>query len=309
MKRACALALTLLAFAGCDDDDYVPPEDLKAPRDMAVQLDLLTPANRGPADYSLGIAIHGLWWDVPSQTLYASGGDNQILTIDDNGGTHVWVGIDTTNAPLPDTLGQLVRLQDGTIAVTSNGFGLYGSVFLVRPDGTVDSLILDPTRRRIGLTVATTGQIVDTWYVQNGNGTIGAAGISRVDPVAQETDLLMSNFGRPIGIVSANDRLYISDQLFGKIWITPADNPGTLTAFATPSQPGLSALGPMGGLFVAGPAGLYQVSATGNVSDFYKQDLPVEAVAYDPDHKRVFFTENPGPDGGTGATLHIRPVN
>ena len=93
-----------------------------------------------------------------------------------------------------------------------------------------------------------------------------------------------------------------------KVWLTPLAMPGALTALAMLDRPGLIAAGPGDALFVTSPAQLYEVSATGQVSSFIA-DRPTSAVAYDPDHKRVFAFENLDGDAGTGGVLLIRPVD
>jgi hypothetical protein len=302
-------ALVVLALlAGCGDDDFIPPEDLKAPPDMAV--DLSGPVNRGPAQFAVPAAVGGLWWDPPTQTLYLSTAKDQLATFSDDGMTHVLATVPQNLAPIPGGLGQLVRLSDGTLAVTEEGAGQFGSVFLVRTDGSVDPVgNLDPTRRRVGLALAENGQLYDTWTVLSSGGTIAAAGVSRVDPVAGETDAVAANLGRPIGVAGANGRLYISDGVLQKIWYTPLATPGTLTVFASPSNPGLIALGRNAGLFAAGPSQVYEIDVGGGVHDAVASSQAVGAVAWDGDHKRLFFVEVGDGDAGTTSTIRIEPLD
>jgi hypothetical protein len=309
--RRAAWVLALL-IAGCGDDDYVYPPDLLEARDLSATPDLLTPANRGPAMFPLSAPAGGLYWDVPTQSLYIASGSNQILRFTDDGMTHVVATVPLGLAPAQNSLGQLLRLADGTIVVTSNGFGQYGAVFIVHVDGTIDSVAnLDTSRRRIGITLAADGQLYDTWYVQNPNGTIGAAGVAKVDPSAGETDLLMNNLGRPIGIAAGSDRLYVSDQLFNKIWFITFVSPGSLTAFATPMGPGLLVNGRNSGLLVTAPTGVNEVDATGKTTLVLMSPQKVDAVAYDRDHQRVFFAAAADPDADAGGLpmLHIEPLD
>ncbi|HZS40504.1 MAG TPA: hypothetical protein VFF06_26915 [Polyangia bacterium] len=310
-------AFALLALAGCGDDSAAMMPDLS----MQAAADLAMPAipdmavQRGPLTVPLHFEPDGLWWDAATQKLYlANDGGNQIVTWDDSGHIAVAALLPLVNSS--GGLGQLVKLADGTIVVTRFGFGVNGGIVVVKPDGSSAVVAgLDPKRRRVGLAVGADGATLYETYFSNGAtaGThVGAVAQLSITGTAAETDVI-TGLQKPVGVIALGGQLYVSDQDQGVVFKQAIGTPGTGASFATAPGCDLLAAGPSGALLSGGKTGVvYRIAGDGTVTDADSGLRATRGVAYDADHKRLFFAEPDGafvPDAGEQAALHIIPID
>ena len=254
---------------------------------------------RGPEALAIDGDPNGLFWDDGQQTLYiADDNGNRILRWTDAAGFGLVKDLPTASAQGAG-LGQLVRTPTGELVVTRFGGGTAGDVAYVAADGTAKVVPnIDPTRRRIGLTVTADGRLFDGWFVRTSSGArAGSVGLLALG--GTETEVL-AGLKKPIGV------LFVSDQDLGQILKAPLADPSRFTVFATVAAPDLLAAGPNGSLFTGSEGGnLFAISATGTASVFKSGFRAVRGVAYDPSHKRVFVADH----DATASLLHILPVD
>lgn len=260
---------------------------------------------RGPEALAIDGDPNGLFWDDGQQTLYiADDNGNRILRWTDAAGFGLVKDLPTASAQGAG-LGQLVRTPTGELVVTRFGGGTAGDVAYVAADGTAKVVPnIDPTRRRIGLTVTADGRLFDGWFVRTSSGArAGSVGLLALG--GTETEVL-AGLKKPIGVLAAGDSLFVSDQDLGQILKAPLADPSRFTVFATVAAPDLLAAGPNGSLFTGSEGGnLFAISATGTASVFKSGFRAVRGVAYDPSHKRVFVADH----DATASLLHILPVD
>ncbi|MCP3099255.1 hypothetical protein LZ198_10270 [Myxococcus sp. K15C18031901] len=294
---------TLLVFGlllgACDDSEPGPSTP-----DSGVQVE------RGPRAIPLDGDPNGLFWDEASQTLYIADDQNhRLLKYRDGEGVSLASALSAAPANSPN-LGQVVRLQDGTLVTVRFGFGTAGAVLFVRPDGTTGEVPELPTnRRRIGLTVARDGRLFDSYFVRNSNVNVGSvAVVSLKDGTEKE---VVGALVKPVGVLAVEDSLYISDQIAGRIYRSPLSNPSELTTLATITEPDLLALGPGGALLTGTRTGqVLRISttdgATSVLASGYQQ---VHGIAYDAANRRLFVADHDGDEtNGTTHFLQIIPV-
>ena len=199
--------------------------------------------------------------------------------------------------------------------MTRFGYSLAGAIMQASSDGQTVTTIagLDVKRRRIGLTVASDGTVYDGWFTVVGSGMPMNGTVSKVAlDGTGETDLV-TGIGKPVGVLALGDGLYISDQMAGVVLKTPLASPGTTTTFAT--VPGADALaaGPGGVIYAASKNGeVFSIATDGTATSLKDGYKAIRGVAYDGDHKRLFFSEPDAgsPDGGAGMPmLHVIPID
>jgi sugar lactone lactonase YvrE len=233
---------------------------------------------------------NGLHWDAQTQSLLIADSKNgRILKWTEAGGVVPFV-------VLPDTakgggLGQIVRSAEGDLLVALLGTSSAGGVVRVAPSGETSVVAeLAPERRRIGLTVAPDGRVFDTWFTRNESHE-GDGGVSELDVDGGETDLI-AGLKKPVGILALRDTLFVSDQAQGKILQAPLADPTTLTALASVEQPDLLAAGPDGAIFAgSGKGGVQRIERSGAVSLALPSAQQIRGVAYDPEKRRLFASE------------------
>jgi hypothetical protein len=312
------LLLLAVAAAGCGDNKMIevvmPDLSVVQPNpDLAASYDMTMSVMRGPTALPLPFEPSGLFWDAPTQTLYLTSSASQIIKWTDGGTLSVVADLQPF-APATGSLGQVVRLTDGSLIVPVFGGGTTGGVLQAKSDGTVVQILnLDAKRRRIGVAVASDGTLYDDWFVGTSMMVTGA-GVSKLAlDGSGETDLVTTGLLKPVGLVVSGGQLIVSDQKVNAILQTPVATPGTLTALAPAiAAPDLMTVGPNGDLFAGGPGVVYRVKNDGTVTNFVSNLMPTRGQAYDADHKRLFFAEPDAKydaDAGTGALLHIVPVD
>lgn len=313
--KTIAIVACVVAFAACDDDTTSPAtQDLS----MTEGADMTVPdmAVRRTADLPLGFQPEGLWWDSKSQALYiANDKGPQIVKWDETSSTAPF----QVFAKLPDidpkfgSLGQVIRIEDGSWLTTRFGFGAAGAVLKTDADGqhTAEVAGLNPAHERVGLTEDSTGAVYTSWFTGSipvANGTVSKVALDG----SGETDLV-TGLGKPVGVLALGDQLYVSDQMNGVIVETPLASPGTATTFASLPDPDELAAGPNGSIFAVSKAGsVWQIASDGTTSMLKDGYKALRGMAYDADHKRLFFSEpdSGSPDGGAGMPmLHVIPID
>jgi sugar lactone lactonase YvrE len=315
--KTIAMLLCVAGVAACDDDTTSMEETMDLSTTAAGDMTVADLAVSRSADIPVTFQPEGLWWDSASQALYlANDGGQQIVRLDEPGrGFSVFARLPEI-ASTAGSLGQVVKAKGGSWLVTRFGFGQAGAVLQASADGQTVTTIggLDPKRRRIGLTVAPDGTVFDGWYLVTAPSTMPSMGtISKLAlDGSGETDLV-TGIGKPVGVLALGDQLYISDQMNGVVYKTPLASPGTTTTFATIAGADELCAGPGGLIYAVSHGGsVWSIAGDGTttmIKDGYK---PLHGVAYDGDHKRLFFSEPDAgnPDGGAGMPmLHVIPID
>ena len=329
MRAPFTLAWVVPAFlfsttllTGCDDDTAPPAMDLAssaADLSVAVGPDLSVKAvQRGPLSVPLTFEPAGLFWDDGTKSLYISTSSSQIVRWSDDGEVKPVANLANLAVPATGTLGQLVKLADGTILVTSFGTsstgaqGVNGNVIAITPDGTAAPVPgLDHKRRRIGLAVAADGTIYDGYFTADMMmNHVGA--VAKLSLTTGETDVV-TGLKKPVGLVVIGSELFIADQDQGVVLKTSATAPTTPSQFAlnAPDVDELAA-GAAGQLFAGTrTTKVYRIAADGTVSDFATDFRATRGVAYDATNKRLFVSEPDGSDKDAGVmpVLRILPVD
>ncbi|MEQ1500961.1 MAG: hypothetical protein ABMB14_01960, partial [Myxococcota bacterium] len=217
---------------------------------MTLSLLLACARTAEPTEIPLDADPNGLWWDAPTATLYvADDHGNRILKWTDADGVSV---VGELPAPADAGLGQVV-LQGDRLYVTRFGKGTAGDIAWISVDGATKGVVsdLDPTRRRVGLSVLPDGRLVDAWFVAVDG--VKSGGVSAVGANGGEIELV-TGLEKPIGVLVVGERLFVSDQARGVVLSAPIGG-GPTRPFATLAGPDLLAPGPDGSLFTGGKDG------------------------------------------------------
>lgn len=272
--------------------------------------------DRGPTTLAVSAKLNGLYWDASEGKLY--------LTDDAANNIRVWDGDKAfpayaalTAAPASGaTLGQLTRTADGTFYVTRFGFGTDGAVVAVPKTGNAFNLAgTDALRRRIGITTAPDGSLLDGWFIKGGTGAVSQLTVSGQQASERE---LVTGLGKPVGLAVVGDTLYVSDQNTGNVlsyaWSKVRTQPATLAdgkvvaTFTTLDGIDLMTAASDGTLFFGGSGGkLFQVSPKGDVSVLASGWPKIIGVAYDQPHRRLFAAVA-APDANSTASVRIVPL-
>lgn len=262
-----------------------------------------------------------VYWEPSNQTLY----------IADNESNQLWSWTERQGlaklATLPDPLGalaakstlvgQLVRQADGTLVVMRFGKpgGGYGGIAFVNPatgrSGVVPNL--EPRRKRLGLSLAPSGELIGSYFV--GGGTAQASAVTRVDLAKGETGIA-EGFQKITGVLAVDDRLIVADQLADALYELPLNGPfppsSSYKVLAKLPRPDQLAAGPDGsvftGQFQGGPGSslalaVRQVMRNGTVR-IVVTDPDItrpSGVAYDAAGRRLFVA-----NGGNPAQCYVR---
>ena len=272
--------------------------------------------DRGPTTLPVAAKLNGLYWDKSEAKLY--------LTDDTSNSIRMWDGEKSfpSYAALPAapasgaTLGQLTRTSDGTFYVTRFGFGTDGAVVAVPKSGNAFNLSgTDPLRRRIGITTAPDGALLDGWFIKGGSGAVSQLSLNGAQASERE---LVTGLGKPVGLAAVGDTLYVSDQNSGNVLSYTLSKvraqPGRLAdgkvvaTFTTLDGIDLMTAAPDGTLFFGGSGGkLFQVSPKGETSVLASGWPKIIGVAYDEFHLRLFAAVA-APDASGSASVRIVPV-
>lgn len=294
--------------------DVTPTDDASdgAMTDSAARADVAdAPApQRGPVRLPLDGDPNGLWWEPSEQTLYiADNANNRVLAWRDGVPTRV-VATLPPGPPTGPGLGQIVRLADGTLVVTRFGDGTAGDVVHASRDGTVGRVSnLDPTRRRIGLAVASDGTLYDGWFLRTSSGRVGT--VSTLSLTGAETDFLTS-LAKPVGVLVVGTRLFVSDQDRNELLVVERASPGsTMRRFAMLMGPDLLCEGPAGSLFSGSTSGVvYRIASDGSVTTFDTGFQSTRGVAYDALNRRLFVADHDtNAADGLSHQIRIIPVD
>ncbi len=188
--------------------------------------------DRGPTTMPFNGDPNGLFWDpgVNAALYIADSVNNSIQKWADAAGFAVAATLPALD-PLADggaanpTLGQVIRLLDGTLLVTRFGFGQYGAIIVVSPKGdagVVTGIVdggpvpLSTKKRRIGLAMLADGTIVDTYFTSTPDGGPRIGAIAKINLIAGTEKDLIAGLQKPIGVTQTLDgRILLSDQDFG----------------------------------------------------------------------------------------------
>jgi len=264
--------------------------------------------DRGPTAIALDADANGLWWDEATDTLYlADDENNRVLAWTDSGGSRLVANLPAQTQSDPG-LGQVIKTADGKLVVTRFGYGTTGDVAFINADlstGTVPNL--DPTRRRIGLTVASDGTLYDTYFVKTTTAQIGA--VARLDLTQGAEVDVVTSLTKPVGVLASGTNLLISDQATNAVLQAPIAMPSMVTSLVPMiTGPDLLCNGPGGTYFTGGSNGaIRQITLAGQYSTFAGGFLTIRGVAYDAKNKRLFAAEHD--PAGLKNALRILPVN
>lgn len=273
-----------------------------------------------------------VWWDVATSTLY----------IADNQNNQVWIWTDSaglakygTTAATPEevdagatSVGQIVRQSDGTVVVARFGSprGSFAAISYISPDGGAGLVPgVDPARHHLGLGLAPGDKLFGSYFSGTPGGAMAGA-LTTVDLQIGETDYA-TGFGKIVGVLFANGKIYVSDQSSSSIYVLPVDgdvpdagpdggpDAGGYTVLATLPVPDQLCAGPNGSLFTGqfqaapnstDPISVRQIKPDGTVT-LFRSDPDVgkpSGCAYDAVHRRLFVA-----DGSTLLNgIHIFPV-
>jgi hypothetical protein len=305
--------------------------------------------DRGPTTLPFNGDPNGLFWDpgVGAALYIADSTNNAIQKWTDKGGFTTAATLPALE-PLADggaanaTLGQVIRLLDGTLLVTRFGFGAYGAIVVVTPKGdagVVTGIVdggpapLNPKKRRIGLAMLGDGTIVDTYFTPTPDGGPRVGAVAKVNLLAGTEKDFITGLAKPVGVTQGLDgRVFITDQdtsyfvaspLAGGVFVDPdagvdagdggdaaeaGDAGPQPSIFATFASPDLVCPGPDGTFFAGSSGGtVYQIGKTGTVTAFRTGLKSARGCAYDGAHKRLFVAEHD--TAGTAHTIRILPVN
>lgn len=241
---------------------------------------------------------NGLVWDADrSSLLIADEAHDRIFRWRE--GTDVELVVELPAAERPG-LGQPVLLPDGTIVVAQFHSGI---VFRIAPGASPVAIPdLDPTRRRLGLTLGPGGALYAAYFV-HGEDHEHHGAISRIGIDGGELDVV-ADLRKPVGVVAGLEVLFFSDQERDEVLGVPLSD---LTAppeiLAHVERPDLVTASADGSIFVTsedgsvariGPEGTTEVVASGLAA--------ARGVALDETGHRLFVSEH----GETAAERRIR---
>jgi sugar lactone lactonase YvrE len=283
--------------AGFDDDGGVADSGLPE-------------VERGPVMMPVDGDPNGLYWDSDEPALYlADDNMNRILKWTDEAGISVVTTLPAAPAQGPG-LGQVVRLEDGTLVVPRFGYGTQGDIVVVRPGQAATTIAgLDVTRRRIGLGAGGGQALYGTFFVNAAGNRVGS--ITRIDLTAGTEVELITGLQKPVGVLLVGDTLFYSDQDRRQIYSAPIANPTAGTLYATLDSVDLLSVGPDGSFFTGSKTGqVFKVAAGGAVSIMVAGLQEVRGTAYDAVNRRLFIADHDGdPSDGSLNYLHIVPVD
>jgi hypothetical protein len=263
-------------------------------------------SSSGPPAIELPGPANGLWWDAAHHELdLTDDAHDQIVRWTD---AH---GIEPVGAlpPAPKVgLGGLVRLADGRFVATSFGFGTDGGVVTLADGKASEVPSLDKARRRIGLAVASDGALYVAYFVVGANHE-HTGGIAKLELDGRETDLVIPDLGKAVGLAVADKTLFIADQERGQILGYDLATAATRVVAKNLRGVDLLTLLPNGDFITGGKHGeVYRIGHDGAATTLttFATGGQVRGTAYDADGKRLFAVEHVGKDAPD--RLHIIPL-
>jgi hypothetical protein len=214
------------------------------------------------------------------------------------------------------SLSQIAFAPNGHLLVERFGFGTSSAVFDVAPNGQV-ALASDtnPARRRLGLLVLDGGTFLSSWFSKEGDAP-AAGGVSMITrgetPGSVVERDLVTGLGKPVGLVTVGDTLFISDQAANRIVkvdlleARTANEPVQASAtFATVDAPDLLAAMPDGRLYTkCGAHAVCSFSKRGRATVVADDLDEPRGVAVDVARKRLVIADR----GGRGKPAYLRVV-
>jgi hypothetical protein len=264
-----------------------------------------------------------VFWDDAAGTLFIADAKNgQVWSWDDKAGFARVAALPPDPTAPPGTkisLGQLVRLDDGTFVVPRFGFGKNGAVLYVNPktgkSGTVAGA--STQHRRVALTRhgASGSSDVAMWGAWFETGGAGASGAVTKVTLDGETDYA-SGFQKPVSVLVHDGKLLVSDQAAGAIYALPFEGAAApFSVFARLPSPDTLTEGPGGSVITGqykpgndgGAVQLRQVFPDGRIVVLApKLSLAKpQSVAYDKTNRRVFVADS---NGTVVRTIKIVPT-
>lgn len=296
MRIQCAVATALSCMLACSCT--VGSTDLGDPL-----------VGAGPAQLEIDGDPNGVWWSAEDSTLYLADDDhNRVLKWVDGEGFAEVVTLPPASEEGPG-LGQLVRMDDGTIVVTRFGYGTTGDVVVVDPDGNTSVVPnLDPERRRIGLGLDEQGRLWTAYFRRVGDERVGA--IAALDLAGAEPDIV-TGLRKPIGVLVRGETMYFSDQDLGGLYRVELAAPTEWTQIAEIDAPDLIAWGPDGRILVGSGAGLVHLIADdGTIESVATVGETIRGVGWDGAGGRMFVVQHDdGEADGLTNYLHVLPLD
>jgi hypothetical protein len=246
-----------------------------------------------PADIAITRdgGANALWWDPASSTLYLTDSNaSSLMTWTDADGLQVAGALPADEAGV--SLGGIVRRSDGTLLISSFGFGTHGGMIAVAA-GTASALTgLDPARRRVGLAQDAEGARYSAYFT-GGRGKPPVGGVATVTIAglaATETEIA-SGFHKVVGLVATPTAVFVSDQTDRTIYRIAV--PGyAVTRLASAPAVDLLATLPGGDLLTGGGPTISRISQTGQVTTLSAGFEQVRGLAYDAAHERLFVIDH-----------------
>lgn len=274
--------------------------------------------DRGPTSISVVAKLNGLYWDKSDSKLYLTDdATNSIRVWDEDKSFPNYANLPTAPAS-GATLGQLTKGPNGTLYTTRFGFGTDGTIVAAPKTGSSYNLTgLDPLRRRIGITPAPDGTLLDGWFIKGGTGSISQLTLSGANAATETT--LISGLGKPVGLAAVGDTLYVSDQNSGnvlsfslsKVRAKPAtiSDGKVLATFTTLDGIDLMTAASDGSLYFGGSGGrLFQITPKGETRVLASGWPKIIGVAYDEVNRRVFAAVASAGDTAP-ASIRIVPID
>jgi hypothetical protein len=157
---------------------------------------------------------------------------------------------------------------------------------------------LDPTFRRLGLTLAADGTLYDSYFVKassasNPVGSVAQLTLTQTSSGWTGTETpVVTGLGKPVGVLAASGNLYITDQQTNDFIVVPIASLPTATPPVVGSNLALDLIsaGPNGTFFTGSSTGaLNQLTAAGAETAFVSGYANPRGSAYDAVNDRVFF--------------------
>ena len=155
---------------------------------------------------------------------------------------------------------------------------------------------MDATRRRIGITTAPGGALIEGWFIRGGTGSISQLSVTGGAGSERE---LVTGLGKPVGLAVAGDQLFVSDQNTAQVLVyslaVVRAQPATaaagkvLATFTTADGLDLMTAASDGTLYLGGTGGkLFQISPSGAVKTLASGWPAIRGVALDERNRRLF---------------------